>query len=119
MSSDQPLRRVRDIIENARDIAEFTGGMDFAAFVNDRKTIAAVERCLQRISEAATKLGDFAVLVMPEQDWRNIRGLGNHLRHAYDRISIDDIWEIVQNRVPRLACACEAALARMGSDQPL
>jgi uncharacterized protein with HEPN domain len=57
-----------------------------AGFEEDRKTCDAVERCLERISEAAAKLGDLAPILMPEQPWPKIRALGNRLRHEYDAI---------------------------------
>ena len=38
--------------------------MDSTAFEEDRKTYDAVERCLERISEAVTKLGDLAPILM-------------------------------------------------------
>jgi uncharacterized protein with HEPN domain len=38
-------------------VERFTSGMDFEQFREDPKTIAAVERKLQVISEAATRLG--------------------------------------------------------------
>lgn len=47
---------------------------------------AAVERCLERICEAAAKLGDMAAHLMPDQPWQKIRSFGNVLRHAYDEI---------------------------------
>jgi hypothetical protein len=47
--------------------------------------IAAVERHLQKISEAAVRLSDHAEILCPGVPWRNIRGIGNFLRHEYDR----------------------------------
>jgi len=41
-------------------IETFTAGMDLEAFREDPKTIAAVERKLQVISEAAVRLGETA-----------------------------------------------------------
>jgi len=55
--------------------------MDLTAFAEDRKTYDAVERCLERISEAAAKLGDLARALVPGQPWQDIRALGNRLRH--------------------------------------
>ena len=60
--------------------------MDAALFAADDKTADAVERCLARISEATVKLGEDAELLCPGPPWRDIRGLGNHLRHAYKRV---------------------------------
>ena len=68
-----------DIIENAQAVLRYTAGMDSAAFSEDRKTYDAVERCLERISEAATKLGEQAAILVPGQPWRDIRALGNRL----------------------------------------
>ena len=60
--------------------------MDLTAFTEDLKTINAVERCLERISEAARKLGDAAEELCPAIPWPQLRAIGNFLRHEYDRI---------------------------------
>lgn len=94
LPSERPAQRIEDLIENAAAIEGYIAGLEFAEFERDKKTRDAVERCLQRISEAASKLGDLAELLMPEQPWRNIRDLGNRLRHEYDRIRVAELWEI-------------------------
>jgi uncharacterized protein with HEPN domain len=75
--SEKPARGLEDIIENAPTVLRYTAGMDFAAFENDHKTSDAVERCLERISEAAAKLGDLAPVLVSGQPWGEIRALGN------------------------------------------
>jgi uncharacterized protein with HEPN domain len=92
----------------------YVAGMDLAAFEKDRKTCDAVERCLERISEAAAKLGDRAPVLMPEQPWAKIRALGNRLRHEYDAIRASRLWDIVQADLPGLATACEDVIQRLG-----
>ncbi len=87
--------------------------MDLVAFEQDRKTYDAVERCLERISEGAAKLGDIATALMPEQPRQKMRALGNRLRHEYDAIRADRIWDIVQTDLPALCSACEDALRRL------
>ncbi len=57
VSSENPRRRFQDIVENIDRIEQYVLGLDCAAFLADRKTIDAVERCLARVSEAAVKLG--------------------------------------------------------------
>ena len=76
--------------------------MDLTAFEDDRKTYDAVERCLERISEAAAKLGDMALHLMPDQPWQKIRAFGNILRHEYDKIREDKLFEIVKSDLPGL-----------------
>ena len=112
LPSERPLVRLEDIVENAKAILSYTAGMDLTAFEADAKTYDAVERCLERISEAATKLGDEAAILVPGQPWNEIRAVGNRLRHEYDEIREDRIWDIVQNELPSLCEACEAALRR-------
>ena len=110
MPSEKPERRLEDIIENAQAIQRYVAGMDLSAFEDDSKTYDAVERCLERISEAAAKLGDFAQTLMPDQPWKEIRALGNRLRHEYDTIREERLWDIVRIDLPLLSSACEEAL---------
>ena len=60
-----PLLPFRDILEGIRLVEEFTSGMDLKSFVEDARTVAAVERNLQKISEAAVRLGDDAESYAP------------------------------------------------------
>lgn len=76
----------------------------------------ATERCLQRLSEAAIKLGDFAEKEMPDLDWRGIRGIGNALRHAYDQLEPKAIWAIIVNLLDPLFFAASETLARLEAD---
>jgi uncharacterized protein with HEPN domain len=50
---------------------------------------------------------------MPSQPWADIRGMGNRLRHAYDRISPDVIWNTARNDLPGLALDAQRALAQL------
>jgi uncharacterized protein with HEPN domain len=113
LPSEKPARRLEDIIENAQSIQRYTSGMNLAAFEQDQKTYDAVERCLERISEAAAKPGDLAPALMPEQPWHKVTALGNRLRHEYDAIRGDRLWDIVQTDLPALCAACEDALRRL------
>lgn len=88
--------------------------MDIAGLRVDSKTRDAVERCLERISEAAAKLGDEASEIVPGQPWPEIRALGNRLRHEYDRVRIERLWTIIVEELPSLCAACEDGLRRLG-----
>jgi uncharacterized protein with HEPN domain len=104
-----PLSDIQDAIAR---IDDFTAGMDFEDFRQDPKTVAAVERKLQLISEAAIRLGEEAERLCPGPQWRNIRGLGNWLRHQYDRIDLETIWRTVRSDLPSLRRAVESAISR-------
>jgi uncharacterized protein with HEPN domain len=98
-------------------IERFTLDMDFEAFREDPKTVAAVERKLQLISEAATRLGDQAEALCPGLPWRNIRGIGNWLRHQYDRVDMQTVWNTVTDELPRLATGVRTTLEKQGGSR--
>ena len=99
-----------DIVDAIRMIEQFTSGMDCEAFRSNPMAVAAVGRKLQVISEAAIRLGSEAERRCPDQPWRDLRGMGNHLRHAYERIDLDIIWSAVTDDMPLLKAALLRAL---------
>jgi uncharacterized protein with HEPN domain len=111
LSFKNPLQSLRDIVDAITSIEEFTSAMDFAGFRSDTKTVAAVERKLLVISEAAIRLDDQGPALCPDQPWPKIRGTGNWIRHQYDRIDVEDIWRTVTDDLPSLKASADRALA--------
>ncbi len=107
-----------DILNSIRLIEEFVGTMTYDEYKSDRKTQAAVERELQIVTEAATRLGDEAETLCPGPPWPKIRGLGNVIRHAYDYIVQTEVWHTVQSDVPPLKAAVESSLAAIAEKSP-
>jgi uncharacterized protein with HEPN domain len=71
---------------------------------------ATSQRPFQIISEAAIRLGSQAEIRCPGLSWRNIRGMGNWLRHQYERIELSVIWQTAQTDLPQLKAAVLHAL---------
>ena len=110
-----PADCLTDILENIERIDTYIAGPDRPGFEREGRTRDAVERCLERICEAAARLGDRATELMPNPPWGDIRGRGNRLRHAYDRISFNVICDAVYDELPSLKFDAEQALARLSS----
>jgi len=53
---------------------------------------------------------------MPNQPWGEIRGLGNWLRHAYDRVDLDIVWKTARERLPSLAEDATGALHALDAE---
>ena len=106
----EPELSLRDMVEGIDMIVQFVRGMDLEGFRKDPKTITAVERKLLLISEAAVRLGDDAERLGPGLPWRNIRGIGNWLRHQYDRVDIETVWNTVIDHLPPLRSGVPRAL---------
>ena len=111
MSSDREALRLRDIVDNSDRIARYTEGHGLDSFCADAKTIDAVERCLQRITEAIIKIGPQRMAaISPTTPVDAVRGLGNALRHDYDAIDPLLIWNTVTVSLPLLRDDCCRAL---------
>jgi uncharacterized protein with HEPN domain len=112
-SKHDPADSLADIIENAERVESYLAGMDRSAFADNGLVRDAIERCLERVCEAAHRLGDRGAELMPDQPWGDVRGMGNRLRHAYDRISLDVLWNAVHHDLPGLAADARRALAQL------
>ncbi|HEY7391053.1 MAG TPA: HepT-like ribonuclease domain-containing protein [Bryobacteraceae bacterium] len=113
MPSKDPVQRFEDILENIGLTEEFTRGMDLKAFLEDLKTRNATERCMERISEAARKLGQVAEDLCPDVPWSNVRALRNFLRHEYDRIDAARVWVMIEDDLGPLKAAAQRALEEL------
>jgi len=115
MPSEVPRERLQDIITNIDRVRDHLTGIPPGAEL-DRKTRDAVERCLERISEAAKKLGPVIEGRQPHVSWRGIRGLGNVLRHEYDAVDDATIAKVVGEELDPLRQACVDELASHGAE---
>lgn len=110
MATERPRQRFHDILDHIRDIHSFSEGVKYEDFSENREKSFAIQLALLRISEAARKLGDIAERWAPDIPWRDVRDLGNVIRHDYDNVDTEKIWNIVHDDLPRLQDACERAL---------
>ena len=102
MPFSDPYHRLADIYESIVAVESFVGGMTFEEFCAEEKTVAAVERKLSVISEAAVRLGETGPTLCPEIPWRDVRGIGNWLRHQYHRVDSETIWTTVERDLPAM-----------------
>ncbi|MSO85707.1 MAG: DUF86 domain-containing protein [Rhodospirillales bacterium] len=112
MPSDDPVQCLEDIRANIARIRGHVEGMDEEAFLQDAKTQDAVERCIERIAEAARKLGDLFDQDYPGLDLPALRRLGSVLRHDYDGVQPALLWGFVRKRLGPLDAMARAELAR-------
>jgi uncharacterized protein with HEPN domain len=97
-----PYQHLADIYESIVAVESFVEGMTFEEFCAEEKTVAAVERKLSVISEAAVRLGEAGPRLCPDVPWRDVRGIGNWLRHQYDRVDRETLWTTVERDLPAM-----------------
>jgi uncharacterized protein with HEPN domain len=108
LPSLDPGGRLDDILRSIERIEAYVakaGGVERLLATED-ELHDGVERRLLIISEAAVKLGEFAEQREPDIPWRDIRGIGNALRHNYDGVNDQIIRAILIARLGPLADAC-------------
>jgi uncharacterized protein with HEPN domain len=104
---------LRDILHHVELAANFSAGVDRAAFRRDIKTVYAVTRCLEIIPEASRRLPDDLKARHPAIGWKQIAGAGNVYRHDYEDIAAEFVWETVERALPPLRAVIEAELKRV------
>jgi len=91
---------IQDIIESVEEVEEFTAGMTFNDFAEDKKTINAVVRSLEVIGEAAKKIPDNLRENHPQIPWKRMTGMRDKLIHEYFGIDLEIVWKVVENELP-------------------
>ena len=86
--------------------------MTLQAFEPDKRKRWLVERGIEIISEASRHLGDELKARHPEIPWSKVAGIGNVLRHEYERVAYDVLWRVVHDDLPPLEKACREEWAR-------
>ncbi len=102
MSSERLGQRFSDILENIERIENHVRGTTKTKFLDDDLLNDGVERCLERIAEAARKIGDRFDDQYTDINLPALRRLGSILRHDYDTIRPELIWDFVKNELPKL-----------------
>jgi len=87
---------LRDMQRNIDLATQFVAGTDYEAFRDDTRTVYAVIRCLEIISEASRRLPDEMKTRYPAIAWKNMAGAGNVYRHEYEDVAAKLVWDTVQ-----------------------
>jgi len=106
------------MIDNVDAIHAFTAELDLQAFRADRKTVYAVVRALEIISEASRRLPDDLLHRHPEIDWAAIAAAGNVYRHEYEGVDEALIWHTVQHGLADLRRVCDEEFLQLQAYQP-
>ncbi len=105
---------LQDIERHIHLASEFVAGIGYEAFRNDTRTVFAVIRCLEIVSEASRRLPDELKARHPSIPWRDIAGAGNVYRHDYEDVAAKLVWDTVQLALPPLQAAIAQEIERLG-----
>ena len=113
MPFDKTDAALRDILHHIDLANQFVAGFERAAFDEDIRTIYAVTRCLEIISEASRRLPQELKAQHPSIAWTKMAAAGVY-RHDYEDVAARYVWDTVQLALPPLREVIEQELARLG-----
>lgn len=90
-----------------------TRGKSFEDFKADWVLRLAIQRVLEIVSEASRRIPDELIASQPEIPWRQIRAIGNVLRHEYHKVADDIVWSVIVVNFPPLKTAVTSMLVQV------
>ena len=117
MPSDSGSAVPRDIDYHIGLAHHFAAGLSFETFRDDLRTLYAVTRCLEIISEASRRLPAELKQRHAAIAWRNMAAAGNIHRHEYEDVDARQVWDAVQVALPPLKNVVAHELALINDTQ--
>ncbi len=93
---------LREILDAGETAIAVCANMSLERFQKSKVEKWAVERAIEIISEAVRHLPEAELERYPAIPWRQVKAMGNILRHEYHRLKDDVIWDVVRNDLPYL-----------------
>jgi uncharacterized protein with HEPN domain len=112
MLSDPARAALRDIQHHIELAIQFVAGMNYETFREDARTVYAVTRCLEIISEASRRLPGDLKSRHPSIAWKDMAGAGNVYRHDYEDVAARLVWDTVQLALPPLQTVVRGEIAQ-------
>jgi len=93
--------------------------LTFNEYLNDIRTVSAVERQFEVLGEAARRISTDFQHAHPNIDWQRIIGLRNIIAHRYAEVRQEILWTIINSELTSLLTHLEALLPPLpGGDKP-
>ena len=101
---------LRDILDAAGSIGEYTLDMSYEEFSGRKMVSDAVIMNLAVIGESAKKIPASVKKKYPTVDWRGVAGLRDVVVHKYSSLNLKVIWDILENELPELKSTVKTML---------
>ncbi|MBS0276199.1 MAG: DUF86 domain-containing protein [Proteobacteria bacterium] len=105
-----------DVLAAIDGIEGAIAGKTFDEFKDNWLLRHAIQRGVEIISEACRRIPEPLRQIQPDIPWREIMGIGNVLRHDYESVSDEIIWNVARNRLSSLRQAITAIEATLPED---
>jgi len=101
--------RLLDIVEAIEKIERYSN-IERAVFDRDELIQTWMVYHIQVIGEAVTQLSEEIRAQHPDIPWRAIAAMRHALVHAYFRVDLDEVWNVVKKDLPGLKARIQEML---------
>jgi len=112
MHSEKDAGHLRDMLRYIELAQRFVQRYGYEDLRNDERTLFAVIRSLEIISEASRRLSNELKAQHREIPWREMAAAGNFYRHNYEEVTSLRVWKTLHEDLPPLRAVVEKELAR-------
>ena len=102
--------RLREMLDAAREAHTYTHGRTRESLNDERVIARALERTIEIVGEAGSRISVETRQQYPEINWKQIIGMRNIIVHDYLAVDYDIIWDVAANQIPELIAQLEAIL---------
>lgn len=100
--------RIAHILDTAEAVRGFIAGRRREDLERDRLLSFAIQRAVEIVGEAASRISPEARDSMPGVPWAAIVAMRNRLIHAYFDVDLDILWKTAAEELPELTSVLRA-----------
>jgi uncharacterized protein with HEPN domain len=96
-----------DMLLAAREARALAEGLTRDGLMEDRVLFLALQKLIENIGEAASRLSEGARSKLPALPWKDIFGMRHRLVHDYMRVNLDRVWIVIATDLDPLIAEIE------------
>lgn len=100
MPSREWRLRIQDILQAAQDIEQFTKGITFEEFQNNKMLVQSVLYNFVIIGEASANIPNEIRELDPSIPWRIMSDMRNVMAHEYFQVNLSVVWQTIHRSLP-------------------
>ena len=105
-----------DILEAMKDIESFAKGITYDEFINDKKTVFAIERGIEIIGEATKNIPMSIRNKNPEIPWKDMAGMRDRISHVYHDVDLEIVWKVIEQEIPSLKVMLSDLISKLKNE---